>query len=511
MKRTHILATILLGACLMIISACSGGESKKANDDNGESILTIAQDADIATFDIHDYDDIKTFSIHNNIFSPLFNRDENNELQPLLVESYENTDDTTWKFELKDGVTFHNGDQLTAEDVKFTLERLATDTSLKLHRNNTVKEVKVIDDLNFEVITHSPDPILLNRFATLGGGILPKNYIEENGMDEFLKNPIGSGPYKFVEWVKDDKVTLEKFDDYFEGDIVDWDKVVFRSVPETSTRVSELLTGGVDVIDSVPFNEWERLDENDGTAVVYSKTNATYTLEVNRLPGTPLTDKRVIQAIDLAIDNQVLIDSIFGGQATPVRTRVLEGFTGAHPDFYDTYLHDPKKAKELLAEAGYADGFELEIATASNYKDVVEMLGGMLEEIGITPKITVMEWGNWLSMIGAGKNPELTLVPQTSAMFDGASYSKDFGSEVFPERFHYKNEELDQLLEAANKNMNPEEREKQTQRMQEILAEDLPIICLAQPDRATGLSDRVDYTPPISPMYYVPDMKKNEQ
>lgn len=137
---------------------------------------------------------------------------------------------------LKEGVKFHNGDTLTSEDVKFTLERVATDDTLKEYPNyKQIKEVQVVDDLTFKIITHKPEPSLLHRLSRLGSGMLPKKYIDEKGWDHFLNNPVGTGPFKFKEWVRDDKIVLTVFEDYYEGKVEEWDEVIFRVIPENST------------------------------------------------------------------------------------------------------------------------------------------------------------------------------------------------------------------------------------------------------------------------------------
>src|SRR5699024_10572793 len=146
------------------------------------------------------------------------------EIEPELVDTYENIDDLTWEFTLHEGVKFHNGDDLTAEDVKFTLERVGNDDTLREHFHyNQIEEVEVIDDYHFKIKTYEPEPILLNRLSRIGSGILPKDYIEEHDWDHFYQNPIGSGPFKFVEWNRDSEIVFEVFEDYYEGKVEDWD------------------------------------------------------------------------------------------------------------------------------------------------------------------------------------------------------------------------------------------------------------------------------------------------
>lgn len=193
----------MLIAILSLIG-CSNSTENTSNETEENSTLAIAIPTDMISMDIHDHNSTLTESIHSNMFNYLFKRDQNGEIQPELVEGYTNIDDVTWEFTLVKGVTFHNGDELTSNDVKFTLERVAYDDSLREHWfYNQIKEVDVIDDQNFRIITHEPEPILLNRLSRIGSAILPSNYIEENGWEHFLNNPIGTGPFQFVEWKRD--------------------------------------------------------------------------------------------------------------------------------------------------------------------------------------------------------------------------------------------------------------------------------------------------------------------
>ena len=513
MKKV-ILSVVLLAS--LLLAACSGGSdetgSSGGKSGNGDT-LKIAMGSDILGFDIHDHNNTSTEAVHQNMFNYLFKRDKNNEIQPELVDTFEQVDELTVKMKLKEGVKFHNGDPLTSEDVKFTLERVATDTKLKEHPNyKQIKEVQVIDELTFNVVTHAPEPSLFHRLSRLGSGILPKKYIDENGWDHFLANPVGTGPYKFKEWVRDDRITLVPFEDYYLGKVDEWKEVVFRVIPENSTRVSELLTGGIDIAVNIPPSDWDRVDKNDGTSMKQEISNRTIMLVPRSTEGYPTSDVRVRQAIDYAIDDKSLTENALKGGGIPTKTRIGPGNFGHNPDLYDTYNYDLDKAKELLAEAGYKDGFEMTLhAPKGRYlqdAEVTEMIAGMLSQVGIKVNIEFMEWSSHVEMRTAKKNKDMYLIGLGNSMFDGA-YAVDFyNAERFAGETDYKNDEIEALLKASASNMNPEERAKQIQQIEEIAAVELPNIQLYQETINTGVSDRVDYTPAQDEMIYVPDIKK---
>jgi peptide/nickel transport system substrate-binding protein len=250
---------LVLSCALIVFAGCSkplgttDHRTAEKSKDNGIKILTIGMPTEMVTFDIHNHNSISTEAIHINMFSYLFKRNSDMEIKPDLVESYKVIDDTTWEFKLKKHVIFHNGDPLTSADVKYTLERVAKDKSLKEYPNyKQILEVRMIDNLRFQILTDGPQPALLNRLSGLGSGILPKNYIEKNGFDYFLKHPVGSGPFKFVEWVRDDHLTLEAFNKFYGGRIKDWDRVVFRKVPDDMNRIIDFLAGGSDIAVNIP-------------------------------------------------------------------------------------------------------------------------------------------------------------------------------------------------------------------------------------------------------------------
>lgn len=517
-KKGFLLCFVMLLSAALL-AACSGdGASDSGSAGNKNSVgdnrtLTIAMGSDIVSFDIHNHNNTSTEAVHDNMFNYLFKRDDNNEIQPELVDTFEQLDDVTVQMKLKEGVKFHNGDPLTSEDVKFTLERVATDDTLKEFPNyKQIKQVDIVDDLTFNVVTHAPEPSLFHRLSRLGSGMLPKNYIEENGWDHFLSNPVGTGPYKFKEWIRDDRIVLVPFEDYFEGKEEEWDEVVFRVIPENSTRVSELLTGGVDIAVNVPPSDWDRVDKNEGTSMKKQTSNRTIMLILRATEGYPTADVRVRQAIDYAIDDGSLAEHALKGGGIPTRTRVGPGNFGHNPDLYDTYNFDLEKAKELLTEAGYPDGFEMTLHSPKGRylqdAEVTEMIAGMLAQVGIKVNIEFMEWSNFVEMRTAKKNKDAYLLGLGNSMFDGA-YSVDwYRAERFEGETDYKNDEIEELLNASATNMNPEEREKQIQQIEEIAAEDVPHVQLYQETINTGVNDRIEFNPPQDEMIYVPKIKR---
>lgn len=509
-RRTHLAAATLLVTGLATAACSAPGAGADASEDNS---LVIAMAQDIDTADTHNTTAISTEAVMVNLQSYLLKRDEQGTPQPHLATSFESTDDFTWRFELRDGVTFHNGEPLTADDVKFTLERVALDNTLIQHTNyKTIQEVRVIDDTTFDIITNVPDPALPYRLAREGAGIFPQDYITEQGWDAYEQHPIGSGPYEFVEWVKGDHFTLQRYEDYFEGADSDWETVEFRTVSEPSTRIGELLAGSVDIADQIPVVDRDRVESNDGTHLVSSDSTTVRMLYVNQNDQFKTSDPRVVQAIDYAIDNEQLSEIFTGGMATPVRSRVVPGAFGHEPSLYDTYRYDPAKARELLQEAGYGDG-ELEITLTSSQgrtagdADTAQTIQGMLEAVGIKVNIELLEASTYVDTRTTGKNKELLFTGWNNTLFDASLPLSHFRSTYAPNSFGYNNPEVDRLLDAAAINLNKEERATQYQQVQKIVAEEMPYIYLYQDVAVYGANDSIAFEPRMDDMYYVQDIE----
>ena len=251
-KLSMLLAgTMALSILLTSCGSPSQGSAQSSGSGSGaqaveDRTLTIGLAADPQTMDPQALLSTATTCVVANMYSKLLRRDDDMNIVKDLVTEYSIVDDTTWTFTIRDDVVFHNGDPLTSADVKYSIERAAKDETLMEYPHwKNIESVEIIDDYHFNIKTWEPYPALEALLSKSGGDILPKNYIEEVGMDGFLKAPVGSGAYRFVSYTKDQEVVMEPNPDYYGELNDDWDQVVFRVIPEASTRVGELLAGGV--------------------------------------------------------------------------------------------------------------------------------------------------------------------------------------------------------------------------------------------------------------------------
>lgn len=527
MKKNIRNALALCLAVLMMatmLAGCSGGASSSTpasasasaasgTSSNDSTTLTLAINADILTTDPQALNNGTTTSVLYNVFSNLVKYDDAGEIVMDLAESYELLEDqVTWEFKIREDAVFHDGTPVTAEDVAWSLTRVMTDESSSDYMNfSPLAEAVAVDDYTVHVVSKDPYPIMLQLLCKGGAAVLPKAYFEENGEEAWLANPIGSGPYQLTEYVKDDHVTLVPFADYYGEQNPDWEEVIFRVVPESSTRVGELIAGNMDAVNMVIPTEWERVNGNEGTAVVNGPSTRVYQLALKTDKG-PTADLRVRQAIDLAIDDQTIVDTILQGAGTPMLTRVPSGVNGCNEDLVGKYNYDPERAKELLAEAGYPDGFSMKIeAPTGRYTmdaEISQAIVAMLSQVGITVDLQLLESSAYSNVFSAHSAEDGFMTCFGLGFFD-ASYGMIgyFGVNTSGES-NWNNQEYIDMYYEAEFNMNEEERTQLFQEMQQMVADEVPYAIICQIDNSYGVKDSITMTPRLDDVWNLSTIRK---
>lgn len=365
-------------------------ESSGQSGNSGEITITYAQTKDVDSLDPRNATSTITAAMIAQIFSTLVTTDEDYNIVCDAAESYEIVDDCTYKFTLKKGILFHDGEEMTSEDVKYTMDTIRdANTQYKLKSDFSFMYCEPIDDYTMYIKTDEPNASTLLRLNYIK--IIPKHYVEAVGDDEFNNHPIGSGPYKMVEWNKDASIKLDAFEDYFGGKPAA-DHLVCKVIPEASARIAALEAGEVDLISAVTTSQIERLKSLDNIEVVSKPTTRTAYFTMNSFGDSPVTDLKVRQAINMAIDRDALVQGVLDGYGQACDSLALSMFEGYDPTVKG-YSYDPEKAKALLAEAGYPDGFEIEMEGSfsglSNAADIAQAVGAQLAEVGI--KTTIVE------------------------------------------------------------------------------------------------------------------------
>lgn len=478
---------LVLGVCSVVA----------AQDDR---TLVIAQGIDIHGFDVQNHSTVGVEAVHVNLFDYLVFRNEAGEIEPALATEYEPISDTAWRFVLRQGVFFHNGDPFTAQDVKFTLDRVISDASLAQHAASAIiSEIEIVNDHEVIIHTATPDPILLNRLSRTGSGILPASYIAEVGWEGFDAHPVGTGPYKFVEWRRDEFLRMEAFENHWRG-VPHYTTLIHRTIPEASTRIAELLTGGVQVATNVPPQDVERIEAASGAEVYPWPTVRVMQLYVNTAEDRPTHDLRVRQAIDYAIDNQLLIDALMGGLGTPVRAAAVPGISGAPLKYYDTFNYDPERSVELLAAAGYGPG-ELTVqldGPAGRYPQdtqTLELVSVMLEAVGINVEFSSLEWSAFQSRVwGVAGIRDAALIGLGNSMVDGW-FALESTGRSFAQNHNWQSDRLLEILDLSAEELDESRREELLEEGFDLVVEGLPQIFLFQLQNLAGISSEVDWQP----------------
>lgn len=337
--------------------------------------LRIASQGDATSLDPHSHNESFTNYFLANVYEGLVARDRNFEIAGQLAESWEQIDATTWRFKLRTGVTFHDGSEFAAEDVVFSMDRALSETSNFKHVLASVESYSAVDDLTVEIVTKAPNPILLNDLLDLM--ILDKQWSEANSAQEPINlqaeekaysatNANGTGPFKVSSRAQGEKTTLAVNEAYW-GEVGNVTDVVFTPINNAATLVSALLSGEVDLVMPLPLQDISRIESAAGAKVVSSPEARTMYLGMDQwrdqiiespVKGNPFLDKRVRQAFAHAVDAQAIIDRVMQGQATLSTQYVMDKVNGYNPDL-NRLEYSVDKAKSLLTDAGYPDGFEL--------------------------------------------------------------------------------------------------------------------------------------------------------
>jgi len=360
--------------------------------------ITISQPAEATTMDPGRSTQVLTVNYFYNLYDTLTRWDPSLRLVPGLATSWKNVNETTWEFTIRQGVKFHDGAPLTVEDVKATLERnLQPGKTVVQPGFATIEAVQVVSLTTVRVSTKRPDPLLLVRLAQMGAQILPARLTTDDGAKELARRPVGTGAYRFVEWVKDERLVMEANREWWgwDGKAPAIDRVVWKPIPEDFPRIVALEKGEADIITNVPPDRIKAIAEGRATQIVSIPSSRIVTLSINSTQP-PLSDKRVRQALHYALDISSIIRNLYAGQGKPFSGGIADTDFGYNATL-KPYPFDPAKARQLLADAGRPGGIDVSLHAGSgtmvNDKFLLETIADMWGKAGIRARIDMMEMG----------------------------------------------------------------------------------------------------------------------
>jgi peptide/nickel transport system substrate-binding protein len=425
------------------------------------------------------------YGIHDALVKPM----PGSLMTPSLAESWTlSPDGRVYEFKLREGLKFHNGDPFTAEDVKFSFARAKGSKVLK----DKVKEVTNPSPYRVRFHLHEPWPDFMAFFGTAvsgAGWVVPKKYVEQVGNDGFKKHPIGLGPYKFVSHTPGIELVLEAFEGYWRK-MPSVKRVVFKSVPEPTTRVAMLKRGEVDIAYLLDVPQAQELKKDPNFRVAFSGGIAVFFLDFLEQwdPKSPWHDKRVRQAASLALDRQALSDAETLGASKPMGNFIPPTFEFALP--LETDRYDPARAKKLLAEAGYPNGFDAgEFHQLPPYFSLGEAIVGYLQAVGIRTKMRPMERAAYYTALGTKKLKGVCMC--TSALYGNAASRM---SEVIPSDGTYAYggyPDMDELYRKQAVETDKKKREAMLHQLQQMIHDRVRIAPIYQYIWPSGIGPRV--------------------
>jgi peptide/nickel transport system substrate-binding protein len=469
--------------------------------------VVLAQGVDPTTLDPHNHEETPAYNVLLNLYDTLLFRDKDLKLIPWLAESWRVVNPTTWEFKIRKGAKFHNGEEVDAEAVKFSLDRLFTpDNKMRQAPNFTlVDRVEVVDKATVRVHTKKPFPTLENQLA-LRGAIVPPKYFKEKDGAFLAKNPVGSGPYKFVRWAKDEAVTLEANESWW-GGAPKVKTLVIRPIPEATTRVAALQAGEVDVVTNVPPHLIKQV-ESDAKLYVSKAPSVrvlflwVYTHQYDKehkVVGPyngPTKDKRVRQALNYAVNIDEVIKNVLEGNGIRVATVLTNKHFGFDPKL-QPIKQDLAKVKQLLAEAGYPNGVDIVLNTPDGRylkdKEVAEAIGGQLTKAGIRTTVRVHEWGTYLNqMLYVHNGGPISLIGWGNTTWDAdGTLTPLFRTGKILSNYH--NAEFDGMIDDAATSVDPKARLALYSKALHTWVDDGASIPLYQQMDIYGVSKRVKF------------------
>jgi len=474
-----------------------------------QGTLRVALSGEPASLYIPNTPDMNSDTAASQLYDPLVQLDDQGRIIPSLAESWDiSADGTEYTFHLRRDVVFHNGDPFTADDVVATWEYgRDPNTSRWPDRYAIAETVERIDDYTVRVTTDGPKPLLLVTMWDFWS-IIPHAYMAEVGVEGFQEHPVGTGPFEFVEWVRGDRITYRANPNYWQEGLPGVETLVFRFVTESATRVAAIQTDEIDIVTRLTAEESQSLQNVQGVMTSQYALSRIYYIAFNNMTtgvGQPTMDPRVRQAMNYAVDVDAILDALFygyGKRATGFIATGEMGYGNVQP-----FPYDPARARELLGEAGYAEGFTIDMACPagaySSFEEVCQAIAGYMEDVGITINLSIMESGQYWDLEANKQLPPL--FGDAWADTSGEAYNRLYGALAGEDAAYssWTDPGIDSLLEAISQEIDADQRAALYEELQVYMQDNPPFIYLYEPFSFEAVRDRVQgYSPRHSEFVY---------
>ncbi|MGB6780028.1 MAG: ABC transporter substrate-binding protein [Planococcus citreus] len=507
-RSTKMLALLTMSPFLLI--ACSGGDSGSEQSAEQDTLI-FARGGDAVSLDPSEVTDNESENVAQSILETLTTFAEGGTtVEPMLATEWQESDDgLTHTFTLREGVKFHDGTDFNADAVAFNFNRWMNGSGDSFPMYGTVfggyagdeahniESVTAVDEFTVEIQLNRPQPTLLKDLALTPLSISSPAAIEESG-DDYRSNPVGTGPFTFQEWLPNERIALEKNDDYWVDGLPKLEEIIFRTIPDNSSRLNALLSGEVDLVAGLDSESHEQIEEEAGLEL-YSRPPLNLGYLGMTLTHEPFDDPLVRQALSHAVNKEAMVEAFFGEGAIPAKNVIPPAVEGYNDDI-EPYAYDPERAKELLAEAGLPDGFSMELYAMPVSRPympdgakVAEYLQSNFADIGVDAEIVTFEWATYIEKAINGE-ADTFLLGWTGMNGDADNfiYTLLHGDNVgSTNSTQYDNPELNALLDQARIITDQEERNELYREAQVILHEDPPIIPLVHTSPSLAGKDNI--------------------
>ena len=502
---THRTLRTLLAAVLAALIALPSAFAQESGDE-----LVVALSSDPTSLFMPRTADRTASNAAWSLFDSLVWIDDAGEIVPALATDWTVSDDgTEYVFELRQGVAFHNGEPFDAASVVATWETGKDDSNDYADSFAAADLVEAIDDHTVRITTPEPNATFLTLMAN-DWAMVPPAYIAEVGLDAFAQDPVGTGPFRFVSRTAGDRIVMEANADYWEEGLPRVDRLVYRVIPDASTRLAAIRTGDIDVANRLTADQVGVLEGEDDVEVISYLNDRVYYVAFKNIGagvGTPLEDARVRQALNYGLDRFGINQAIFSGQANAAPGFIVEGNLGYDPELMEPFPYDPERARELLDEAGYPDGFEIGMGCPAdgyiNINEVCQAIAASLSGIGVDVTVDFQTTNAYWS------EPQYAV---TGPMYVD-SWSSEFGEALprldgalTPGNYYttWEDEKFATLIEEIESEVDREARAELYVEMHELMREDPPFIYLYQPVIFEAIdADLVGYQPRAAEEYYL--------
>ncbi len=474
------------GFILLFLLAAAGGIF--ASGKTEAKPLNFALSGNPDTLDPQGTSGTLTFQVDKSIYDTLTEPDKKGVIVPALAESWDvSKNSLVWTFHLRKGVKFHNGDPLTSADVKATFERIVDKKTGSPNKKafDVIKSIETPDDLTVVFTLGKPYAPFLASISSGWGAILPKSLIDTG--HDFASEPVGTGPYKMTEWVRDSKIVLTKNNDYWMKGYPKINQIIMNIIPESSVQIQGLLSGQLDIVYMVSKDNVPLLQKSPDITLTKNLTSLIMVMAIN-CSRPPFNNVKVRQALNYAIDKQKVLDTAYSGGK--VIGTFMDYGNAYYKDFTNLYPYNPEKAKQLLKEAGVGKDTVIKMYLPQNYPPHVkagEMYQDMLSKVGLNVKIQMVDWSTWISDVYRGSKFDLTVIGHTGKLDPNGTLS-GYGKGKYVQWY---NDEAASLIEKAAETMGYKKRKAIYDKVLGIMAEQVPFVYVGSSYRTSGIRKNV--------------------